>query len=96
MPSVPSYKRFLPQNRGLRRCLEGAAYLLPQLATLALVIYSYNVLPTPCFVHRVDAKPQVFIHRLYTHSSIQVQKYRAPALLSRGSDSMTKLAAAIA
>ncbi len=36
---------------------EGAEYLLTQLVPLSLV---RNLPPTPCFVHREDAKPPAF------------------------------------
>jgi hypothetical protein len=39
--SVRSYKWFSTQNRGLRRCWEGVEHLLPQLATLTLVINNF-------------------------------------------------------
>jgi hypothetical protein len=50
--------------------------------------------PTPCFFHRVDSKPPVF--RETVHMWNRAHKYRASAQQSRGSDSMAKLAAAIA
>ncbi len=46
---VRSYKRFLPQNSGLRRCWEGAEHLLLHLAALALVINNF-LLPPLLFI----------------------------------------------
>ncbi len=43
------------------KAFEGDEHLLSQLASLALVTVLYKPFPpTPCFVHRVDAKPPVF------------------------------------
>jgi hypothetical protein len=85
---VRSYKPFLLQNTDWRRCstlVHSPCRTRP----------SYKQLPpTPSFVHRVDTKPPVFLETI--HSSIRVQKYRAPAHQSIGSNSMAKLVAATA
>jgi hypothetical protein len=48
---VPSYKQFLPKNRGLRRSWEGAELLIPQLAALVLVINNF-LLPPVLFIEK--------------------------------------------
>jgi hypothetical protein len=65
--------------------LEGAEQLLTRLAAFTHA----QVLPTPCFVHRVDAKLPVFTSGTTVLSFL----YSVHALLSRESDSMKKLAA---
>jgi hypothetical protein len=65
--------------------VEGAEQLLSRLAAFTHT----HVLPTLCFVHRVDAKLPVFTSGTIVLSFL----YSVHALLSRGSDSMTKLAA---
>ncbi len=59
-PCVRSYKRFLLPKQGLekvlRRCTE---HLLIKLAALVPVINIFLQF-SPCFVHRVDAKPSEF------------------------------------
>ncbi len=52
--SVRSYKRFLPQNTGLRRCWTSAP------STCRTGITYTQFLPSPCCVHRVNLKPHVF------------------------------------
>ncbi len=53
-PAVRSYKRFLLQNRGSRRCWTPA----PSSCRTGPRYKQFS--PTPCFVHRVDSKPPVF------------------------------------
>ncbi len=60
--------------------LEGAEQLLSRLAAFTHT----QVLPTLCFVHRVDAKLPVFTGG----TPVLYFLYTVPALLSRGLDSM--------
>jgi hypothetical protein len=46
------------KHSGLSRCRKNAEQLLTQLA--ALILVKGQFIPTPCFVHRVDAKALEF------------------------------------
>ncbi len=69
---VPSYKQFLPKNRGLRRSWEGAELLIPQLAALALVIDNF-LLPPVLFIEQT--RYPLYLETARTvHSSIEYKR----------------------
>jgi hypothetical protein len=76
-----SYRNFTPKKR-LR-----ISWTAPKSSCRICVSYDHFP-PTPCLVHRADAKPSVFRegnlfpYLLYT---------KAPSLLSRGSDSLASI-----